>query len=356
MNRNILITTTALTACAYATGDQGTTATLPVGRIVWGHPTKPRPATDDNNNPKLGADGQQLMETSFGLAIPRAEFEQHVWPLMAAEAAKGYPQGAPSHFAWKMTQEHEIQKKTNRPYSEKEGYAGHVVLAVSTTLEPPGAFKWDGARWQQMQPDEIKCGDWVQCEINFKVNVPSKSTHTPSMYVNPRAIAFVGYGEPIQSGFQADPNAAFGNGPPPLPPGASATPVAGGPGVGMPGGGMPGQPGNSSSPATMPGAPSASSGAPASPSPAPPPPAPVQPSGPQRPTDPTHIHDNGNGTEQWFVNGAWDGGAHPAAGGQQLPPPATGFVANAAMGGAQPSGMPGAPAAGGGMPGQMPGR
>lgn len=341
MNRNILITTTALTALAYSTGDQGTTATLPVGRIVWGHPTKPRPATDNRNQPKLGKDGQQLMECSFGLAIPTDQFVAQVWPLMDAEMRKGYPQGAPGNFSWKMTQDHEIDNQ-GKPYSAREGYAGHVVLAVSTTLEPPGAFKWNGSQWQQMQSDEIKCGDFVQVEINFKVNVPLDRTHTPSLYVNPRAIGFVGYGDPIVTGFQADPNAAFGNGPPPLPPGASATPVGGTPSVGMPGGGggmpqQPGMPGNAAMPAAS------TPAAPTAPATTPPPP----PAGPQRPTDPAHIHDNGNGTEQWFVNGAWDGGAHPAGGGA-LPPPAAGFVANA--------GMPGAPAAGGGMPGQMPPR
>ena len=75
---------------------------------------------------------------------------------------------------------------------------------------------------------------------------------------------------------------------------------------------------------------------------------PAPPAGPQRPTDPTHIHDNGNGTEQWFINGAWDGGAHPVPTAATLPPPATGFVAQAA-------GMPGA-AAMPGMPGAMPPR
>lgn len=44
--------------------------------------------------------------------------------------------------------------------------------------------------------------------------------------------------------------------------------------------------------------------------PAPPAP-PAPPIDPNRPTDPTFCHDNGNGTEQWFVNGAWDAGQHP---------------------------------------------
>lgn len=42
-----------------------------------------------------------------------------------------------------------------------------------------------------------------------------------------------------------------------------------------------------------------------------PPAPPAPPIDPNRPTDPNFCHDNGNGTEQWFVNGAWDAGQHP---------------------------------------------
>lgn len=339
-----LLTTTALTAVGYS-NDPGTTVTLPSGRIVWGHPLKPKKKIDnDTKQPVLDAQGQQVMETSFGLAIPEAEFHAQVWPHMAAEIARGYPNGAPGNFSYKMTQPHEIDNQ-GKPYAQREGYAGHVVLAVSTTLEPPPVFRHNGTQWQQMQPDEIKTGDYVQAEINFKINVPTNPRHKPSIYVNPRQIAFVGYGAAIQTGFNADPNAAFGAGPAALPPGASATPLAGD-APAMPG--APAAPGNPSQPATMPGAPSALPVAAASPSPAPTPPAPAAPG---RPTDPTHIHDNGNGTEQWFVNGAWDGGAHPVAAAAPaapapLPPPATGFVAAAAGAPAAP-GAPGMPA----MPG-----
>lgn len=354
--KHTLNTTTHLTAVGYNNGDQGTTITLPVGRIVWGHPCKPKQKIDDDTKqPKRDAAGNIVMETSFGIAIPIAEFNAAVWPVMHAEMSKGFPNGAPGNFAWKFKQPTDIDDK-GKPYGEREGCAGCIVLAVSTTLEPPAVFQWDGARWNQMQADAIKCGDYVQAEINFKVNVSTNPRHKSSLYVNPRAIAFVGYGEAIvSSGFAVDPNAAFGNGPPPLPPGASATPIAPAAGAGMPG--MPGaqpaaMPGNSPQPAAMPGAPSALPVAAASPPPAPPPVAPAPPVGPQRPADPTHIHDNGNGTEQWFVNGAWDGQAHPvpvAAPAAALPPPVAGFVGQAA------GGMPGAPAMPA-MPGQMPPR
>ena len=330
--------TTHHTAIGYS-NDYGTTVTLPVGRIVWGHPGKPRPATDNHGNPKIGSDGQQMQETSFGLAIPTAEFEANVWPHMHAEASKLFPNGQPPSFSWKMTRDTEIDKH-GKPYSEREGYAGCVVLAISTMIEPPRMLRWNGTQWQQMDASECKTGDYVQPEVTFKVNKPSNPTHTPGVYVNPEQVAFIGHGEEIVSVRKTDPSQAFGNGPPPLPPGASAPPTAPGGGAAMPGapgqaaqpqpGQMPGAPGNAPT-ATMPSA------APAASPPTPPAPPPA-PAGPQRPTDPSHVHDNGNGTEQWFVNGAWDGGAHPAGGGQQLPPPATGFVDQAAGGQ-----MPGAP-------------
>lgn len=334
--KSILLTTTHLAAIGYNNGDQGTTITLPVGRIVWGHPGKPKPATDQRNQPKLGKDGQQMMETSFGLAIPIDTFNAEVWPHMHAEASKAYPGGTPGKFSWKITQPTEIDPN-GKPYAEREGYAGHVVLAVSTVVEPPGIFRHDGSKWQQMQPTEIKCGDYVQVEINFKVNKPADPTHTPSLYVNPRVVAFAGYGAEIVGAFQADPNKAFGSGPPPLPPGASATPVGNAAAMpGMPGSGAPAAPGNVGPTAGAPQIPGST------PTPAPaPPPAPVaSPSDPARPTDPTHVHDNGDGTEQWLVNGAWDGQRHPiqTAAPATLPPPATDFVANAA--GVPP--MPGA--------------
>lgn len=78
----------------------------------------------------------------------------------------------------------------------------------------------------------------------------------------------------------------------------------------------------------------AATGSPAAGSPVggnPPPP----PADPGRPADAAFRHDNGNGTEQWHVNGAWDNGAHPipsaAPAAPANPPPPPG-----AAGGEQP--------------------
>ncbi len=324
--------------------DNGTEITTPVGRIVWGHPTKSRQKIDQDTNQPLFKDGVAVMEWSFGLAIPRAEFEQLVWPHMHAEAAKGYPNGTPPKFSFKYTDgDRDIDPKGN-PYSAKEGYAGHIVLAISTVFQAPGIFKLEAGVFRQMEGNEIKCGDYVRCGINFKVNVPTKPTHTPSLYVNPLAIEFVGYGTEIKSGYVADPKALFAQ-PAALPPGASATPIGGAAPAAMPGMGAP--PPVAPPAGGMPGAP-----APVAPPPvAAPPPPPPAPAGPARPTDPTHIHLAGQPGEQWYINGAWT----PAPAQAAAPPPPPAALPPPAAGFASPGGMPGAAPAGG-MPGAMPGR
>lgn len=52
--------------------------------------------------------------------------------------------------------------------------------------------------------------------------------------------------------------------------------------------------------------------------PPPPPPPTVD---PNRPTDAAYRHDNGDGTEQWHANGAWDGLKHPVPSSVPPPPP-----------------------------------
>lgn len=58
------------------------------------------------------------------------------------------------------------------------------------------------------------------------------------------------------------------------------------------------------------------------PAPPAPPSPPAPPADPNRPTDAAFRHDNGDGTEQWHVNGAWDGGKHPIPSGAPAAPAA----------------------------------
>lgn len=60
-----------------------------------------------------------------------------------------------------------------------------------------------------------------------------------------------------------------------------------------------------------------------------PPPPPTPAVDPNRPTDPAFIHDNGDGTELWYVGDAWDGG-HPVPGAAAAPAEDDEFAAFAA--------------------------
>lgn len=349
--RNItrLLATTSL--IGFNTGDKGTEINTPLGRIVWGHPTTPKHATDNNNQKKYNDKGEPIMEVSFGLAIPQDQFAAQVWPAMAQEIAKGYPNGIPGNFSYKITQPHEIDKN-GKPYAEREGYAGCVVLACSTMLQPPMAYVYENGAYRQIGADQIKCGDYVQVGLNLKVNVPSNRAHTPSIYVNPLTVLLCYEGDAIAGAYQADPTQVFGAAPQIAAPPPGARPIgAGGPmqqppmGAGMPGmGGQPMQQGTVPG-ATMPGygqppmgnqMPGAvGMGQPAMTN------APMQQPG----------HYAGNAAPGYMQgNQAASPSYAPPAGQQQLPPPATDFIP-----GGQPQGMPmgGQPPMGnpGGMPG-----
>jgi hypothetical protein len=83
------------------------------------------------------------------------------------------------------------------------------------------------------------------------VNVAPDAKKKSGLYINPKAVELVGYGTQIVSQGQADPQALFGGRQHTLPPGASATPIGGAQQVGMPGMGMPQQPGMMPAPTPM---------------------------------------------------------------------------------------------------------
>lgn len=216
----------------------------PVGRLVWGDPTKPKTKTDPKTRaPILDANGQPRQQWTFGVAFDKATFQQSIWPAMAQEAATAFPNGVPPAFSWKYVDGDGVDRE-GKPYSEREGYAGCYVLAISTELMAPPVFKLVNGAYQQLPPGAMKCGDYVALGLNLKVNVPTDRTQTPGLYVNPLAIEFVGYGTEIVGTGSADPMALFKGAQHQLPPGASATPIGNANAPGMPGMGMqqPGQP------------------------------------------------------------------------------------------------------------------
>jgi hypothetical protein len=312
-----------------------------VGRNVWGNVLKPQ-AKKYQDGPQKGQpvikDGQPVMQWQMGLAIPEAEFQASIWPAMYAEALTGYPNGVPGRFSWKIKQASDVDKN-GKLYSEREGYAGHVVLTISTEVFAPTVVKFDPAsgNYRQMTAEEIKPGDYFVAVLDFKVHV-AQGQNTPSMYVNPVLIEHVGYGQAIISASAPDPKALLGGASYQLPAGASAMPLA--PVAGLT---PPMTPGAAPMPgmAPMPGV--AAPLAPVAPPPPPPPPAPV--AGPQRPTDPSHIANAGTANELWWNGAAWTPAvaapvAPPPPPAPTLPPAAVGF-ANGPGGMAPPA--PGVP-------------
>lgn len=202
------------------------------GRIVWGHPLKSQPKVDQQKQPVI-RNGVQVQQWAFGVAFDKAVFQQSIAPMMQAEVATKYPNGTPPQFSWKIKDGDSVDRK-GVPYANRPGHAGCIILTVSTEAFAPPVLKPNGAGgWIQMNEQEIKCGDYVALVIDAVVNVPTNASHTPGLYINPKAVIFCGYGEEIKPIASFDPSSI------PqvqyqLPPGASLTPTVP-QGVGIPG-------------------------------------------------------------------------------------------------------------------------
>lgn len=227
------------------------------GRLVWGNPAKSKNKTRRNpvtnaEEVVMGPDGTPAQQWAFGVAFPKDHFQQNIYPALAQEAATAFPNGVPPRFAWKFKDGDGVDSK-GQPFSNREGHAGHYVLTVSTEAFAPPIYKLVNGVYQQLQPHQIKCGDYVALGLVIKYN-GATGTNMPGLYVNPQAIELVGYGAEIVSAGSVDPNAVFGGKQYQLPAGATLQPMVAQGGAAMPGmtqtAGMPmqqpmmGQPGN----------------------------------------------------------------------------------------------------------------
>lgn len=307
----------------------------PPGRIVWGHPMQKQIKTDPKTRkPILDKMGKEQDVWSFGLAIPNASFPQ-VEAAIAQAAYAQFPQGNfPRDFAWKIKRETDLDEN-NKPYSEREGYAGHTVLSISTQAFCPSVYKFENGKYRQLTENEVKCGDWVVSKLII-------NSHPGGVYLNPGEIELVGYDQEIQRRGGGDPNATFGGRTYQLPPGVSANPVAPVHNVAMPvqspnayaGAGV------VTHPAMMPNAPIAApvqnvGHIPPQPAPAYQPQQPVQPMQNYAPQPAVNYVPQQPAPVAYQPQPAYVP-QQPVAGGQ-LPPPATDFVQNAG----QPGVMPG---------------
>lgn len=199
------------------------------GRIVQGHPMRATQKKDADGRPVLNDDGTPRMIRQFTLAIPEADFmaANGAWPAMYAEAVSAVPNALQMpKFAWKFKRASDLDPK-GVPYANREGYAGCIALNISSELPvPPPLYRQQpNGQYVQMGPDEIKTGDYCFVRISCRVQVPKLATHTPSLYINPSIIIFVGYGSEIM-GAAIDPNEVFKGRTFALPAGATAMPTA----------------------------------------------------------------------------------------------------------------------------------
>lgn len=195
-----------------------------VGRIVWGNPARSMIKKDQNTKQPIMRDGKQVEQWACGIAFPKAEFQQYIMPYLQQAASEVFPHGVPANFSWKIKDGDGVDSK-GRPYNEREGYAGHYVLAMSTEAFSPPVYKNENGVYRQLSANEIKTGDYVVVKLNVVGNQPKHANYTPGIYVNPMAFDHVGYGKEIVTS-SIDPEEAFGGRTYQLPPGASNTPLA----------------------------------------------------------------------------------------------------------------------------------
>lgn len=200
----------------------------PPGRIVWGHPLEKTIKTDPKTRKPILKDGKEIDVWAFGLAIPVAQFEP-VGKALTQEAYLQYPSGQfPKDFSWKYKVETDTDDQ-HVPYGQREGYAGHVVLTVSTEAFCPPMYKFENGQYRQVEAREVKCGDWVVSKLSIK-------GHPGGLYLNPVLHELVGFDKEIVRRSAANPQETFGGRQYQLPPGVSATPVSSAPvGYAMPG-------------------------------------------------------------------------------------------------------------------------
>ena len=199
-----------------------TNVTTPVGRIVWGNPLIAKQRRDDNNKPKVKVDGSPDMVYSFGIAIAKTDAGP-IFQAMQVEAQGVYPSGGvPADFAWKYQDGDGLDKK-GKPFAQRTGYAGCVVIAVESNF-PIKTVKYVNGSYSDMT-EGVKTGDYVMVNIDIVGHgvKPTVRMSKPGLYINPKMVRFVGFGDEISNAPNAED--VFGSGEVALPPGASATPT-----------------------------------------------------------------------------------------------------------------------------------
>lgn len=201
------------------------TIVTPVGRLVYGHPARLVAKTDMMTKQPVMKDGKPVMVRSFGVAFPKEAFNTHLWPTMyhAAKSVFGNydpPMPPTRDFAWKY-KDGDWKDKQQKPYSEREGYAGHCVVHFETQFDLLSVkMNAAGNGYDQITEHDYKTGDYVAVNCSIEGNKPTNAQFTPGLFINPQGVIFVGVGQAIINAPSAD--QMFGGQQFTLPPGATA--------------------------------------------------------------------------------------------------------------------------------------
>lgn len=176
------------------------------GRLVWcsGDLFAGRAKTDFNTKaPLFQADGvTPKVEWGLGLAIaktldaagqPVGEYKK-IWDALHMEAFTLFPNGQiPPQFAMKFKDGDGIDDK-GKSFADREGYAGHIVLAC-TTMIPIKYFVYEGGN-NVLVNHGVKVGDYVNIQLNIKAH-PAVGQGKAGLYVNPSAVQLIQAGKEI---------------------------------------------------------------------------------------------------------------------------------------------------------------
>lgn len=204
--------------------------TTPVGRIVAGDLFTPR-TTDHAGAPlvvKTGANaGQPRQEYYIGLAIAKTDPNfGALWAAMTQAGRQGFPtlfdaqgQCLRQDFAFKLIDgDSTVMNQNNNRPCDKEGYPGHWVLNLATSIAPKIYDR--NNQLIAAESKAVKRGDYVRVHLSI---APNGNAQKPGIYLNPVAVQFSHAGEEIFSGIDAA--AIFGANPMPAAPvGAVTTP------------------------------------------------------------------------------------------------------------------------------------
>lgn len=211
------------------------TITSPVGRYVQGSLYVPQ-TVDDEGNPlvfKKGPDaGKPRVTFFFAMAIPKNPGETHwnqtEWgKQIFAVGHQAHPGPAQSPtFAWKIEDgDSTIPNTKGKKNCDRDGFPGNWIVKFSGGGKPGSTVRicrsGNGTWVNETTEGFIKPGDFIQ--VNFTVEGNGDDSKSKGVYLNHNIVAFSAYGPRIEFGPDA---ATCGFGQAPLPPGASAVPLA----------------------------------------------------------------------------------------------------------------------------------